>query len=130
MEQKTVIYAHLSVLYFSCNTLKCVYITLFHSTCQQTVLPRICSIESPFDPPTQSVTCYSYTMGTSGLSDMYTRSLRAAGPRAEGVYIRQTTSAHGITDMCHGSSHWQMLSSSSQKSHIQQAPHYIYREAY
>ena len=34
----------------------------------------------------------SYTMGTSGLPDMYTRS-----PRAEGVYIRQITSAHGIT---------------------------------
>ena len=30
----------------------------------------------------------SYTMGTSGLPDIYTRSLRAAGPRAEGVYIR------------------------------------------
>ena len=38
-------------------------------------------------------------MGTSGLPDIYTRSLRAAGPRAEGVYIRQTTSAHGITIM-------------------------------
>ena len=41
----------------------------------------------------------SYTMGTSGLTDIYTRSPRAAGPRAEGVYIRQTTSAHGITIM-------------------------------
>ena len=38
-------------------------------------------------------------MGTSGLPDIYTRSPRAAGPRAEGVYIRQTTSAHGITNM-------------------------------
>ena len=35
-------------------------------------------------------------MGTSGLPGMYTRS-----PRAEGVRIRQTTSAHGITVMCH-----------------------------
>ena len=34
----------------------------------------------------------SYTMGTSGLPDIYTQRLRA-----EGVYIRQTTSAHGIT---------------------------------
>ena len=42
----------------------------------------------------------SYTMGTSGLPDIYTRSLRAAGPRAEGVYIRQTTCAHGITIKC------------------------------
>ena len=41
----------------------------------------------------------SYTMGTSGLPDIYTQSPRAAGPRAEGVYIRRTTSAHGITIM-------------------------------
>ena len=33
-------------------------------------------------------------MGTSGLPDIYTQS-----PRAEGVYIRRTTSAHGITIM-------------------------------
>ena len=30
-------------------------------------------------------------MGTSGLPDIYTRSPRATGPRAEGVYIRQIT---------------------------------------
>ena len=36
-------------------------------------------------------------MGTGGLPDIYTQSPRAPGPRAEGVYIRQTTSAHGIT---------------------------------
>ena len=28
-------------------------------------------------------------MGTSGLPDIYTQSTRAAGPRAEGVYIYQ-----------------------------------------
>ena len=50
--------------------------------------------------------CYSYTMDTSGLPDMYTRSPRAAGPRAEGVHIRQTTSGHGITDMYHSHSLW------------------------
>ena len=33
----------------------------------------------------------------SGLPDMYTRSPRAADPKDEDVYIRQTTSAHGIT---------------------------------
>ena len=33
--------------------------------------------------------CYSYTMGMSGLPDMYTR-----GPR-------QTANAHGITVICH-----------------------------
>ena len=41
----------------------------------------------------------SYTMGSSGLPDIYTRSLRAAGPRGEGVHIRQTTRAHGIATM-------------------------------
>ena len=41
----------------------------------------------------------SYTMGTSGLPDIYTQSQRATGPRAEGVYIRRTTSAYGITIM-------------------------------
>ena len=39
----------------------------------------------------------SYAMGASGLPDIYTQSPRAAGPRVEGVYIRQTMSAHGIT---------------------------------
>ena len=37
-------------------------------------------------------------MDTSGLPDMYTRSPRAEGPRAEGV--------HGITDMYHSYSLW------------------------
>ena len=44
---------------------------------------------------------YSCNMGTSGLPDIYTQSTRAAGPRAEGVYIRQTTSAHVTTVMYH-----------------------------
>ena len=39
----------------------------------------------------------SYTMGTSGLLDIYTRSLKSTGLRAEGVYIRQIMSAYGIT---------------------------------
>ena len=38
-----------------------------------------------------------YTMCTRGLPDIYTLSPRACGPRALGVYIRQTTHAHGIT---------------------------------
>ena len=37
-------------------------------------------------------------MDMSGLPNMYTQSPRAAGQRAEGVHIRQTTSGHGITD--------------------------------
>ena len=41
----------------------------------------------------------SYTMGMNGLPDIYTQSPSATGPRAEGVYIRWTTSAHGITTM-------------------------------
>ena len=36
----------------------------------------------------------SCNMGTSGLLDIYTLSLRACGPRALGVYIRQTTCAY------------------------------------
>ena len=40
-------------------------------------------------------------MGKSGLPDIYTRSLRATGLRAAGVYIRQTVSAHITTFMCH-----------------------------
>ena len=36
-------------------------------------------------------------MDRSGLHDIYTRSQRATSPMAEGVYIRQTTSAHVIT---------------------------------
>ena len=31
---------------------------------------------------------------------------RAAGPRTEGVHIRQTISAHVTTVMCHGPSYW------------------------
>ena len=39
----------------------------------------------------------SCNMGTSGLPDIYTLSPRACGPRALGVYIRQTTLAHVTT---------------------------------
>ena len=60
--------------------------------------------------------CYSYTMVTSGLPAMYTRSPRATGLRAEGVRIRQTTSAHGITVMCHSLSLRRAENSSSQKA--------------
>ena len=45
--------------------------------------------------------CNSYTMGKRDLPDIYTQSPRAAGPRAEGVYIRQIPSAHGITNIFH-----------------------------
>ena len=41
----------------------------------------------------------SCNMGTSVLPDMYTRITRAAGPRDEGVHIRQNTSAHVTTIM-------------------------------
>ena len=39
-------------------------------------------------------------MGTRGLPDIYTLSPRACGPRALGVYIRQTTRAHVTTIQC------------------------------
>ena len=39
-------------------------------------------------------------MGTRGLPDIYTLSPRACGPRALGVYIRQTTRAHVTTIYC------------------------------
>ena len=44
--------------------------------------------------------CISYNMGTSALPDMYTntRSRRVAGPRTEGIHIRQSTSAYVITN--------------------------------
>ena len=44
---------------------------------------------------------YSCNVGMSGLPDIYTQSTRAAGPRAKGVYIRQTMSAHVTTAMYH-----------------------------
>ena len=41
----------------------------------------------------------SCNMGTRDLPDMYAQSPRAAGPRAEGIHIRQITSAHVTTIM-------------------------------
>ena len=43
--------------------------------------------------------CNSCNPGTSDLPDMHTRSLRTAGPRAEGGHIRQATSACVTTIM-------------------------------
>ena len=40
-------------------------------------------------------------MGTSALSDMYAQSPRAAGPRPEGIRIRQSMSVHVKTNMLH-----------------------------
>ena len=45
----------------------------------------------------QEVVYISHTMGTRGSPDIYTLCPWACGPRASGVYIRQTTRAHGIT---------------------------------
>ena len=42
----------------------------------------------------------SCNMGTHGLPDIYTLSVRAYGPRVSGVYIRQTTLAHVTTMYC------------------------------
>ena len=38
-----------------------------------------------------------HNMGTCGLPDIHTLSPRACGPRALGVYIKQTTRAHVTT---------------------------------
>ena len=38
-------------------------------------------------------------MGTRDSPDMYAQGLRAAGPKAEGVHIRQIMSAHVATNM-------------------------------
>ena len=69
-------------------------------------------------------------MGMRGLPDMYTRSPRAAGPRAEGVHIRQTTNAHGITVMCHNSPSPGELKPAQARKHASLQPHCIYREGY
>ena len=50
---------------------------------------------------TYTYACNNYSMGTSALPDMYARSPRAAGPRAEGMHIRHSTRAHVITNILH-----------------------------
>jgi len=46
-----------------------------------------------------NILCNSCNMGTRDLPDMYAQSPRAAGPRAEGIHIRQITNAHVTTNM-------------------------------
>ena len=43
--------------------------------------------------------CDSCNMDMSDLPDMYAQSPRATGPRADGIHIRQVTSAHVTTNM-------------------------------
>ena len=43
------------------------------------------------------ITC---NMGARDLPDMYARSPRATGPRAEGIHIRRITSTHVTTITC------------------------------
>ena len=43
--------------------------------------------------------CNSYNIGMSDLPDMYAQNLRAAGLKAEGIHIRQITSAYVTTNM-------------------------------
>ena len=45
--------------------------------------------------------CNSCNMGARDLPDMYARSPRAAGPRDEGIHIRQIMSAHVTSNMYH-----------------------------
>ena len=49
---------------------------------------------NPYYEPLPWFMIYVGNMSMSGLPNMYTQSLRATGPRAEGVRIRQTTSGH------------------------------------
>ena len=42
---------------------------------------------------------YCCNIGTSDLPDMYAQSLRAVGPRAEGIHIRQITPAYVTANM-------------------------------
>ena len=44
-------------------------------------------------------TSNSCNIGTSDLPDMYAQSPRATDPRAEGIHIRQITSAYVTTNM-------------------------------
>ena len=71
-----------------------------------------CNPAFPFDLPMQNGTFNSCNMGMSVLPDMYTRSPRAAGPRDEGVHIRQNTSAHVTTIMYHFNCEWVNISDS------------------
>ena len=52
--------------------------------------------DSIYSEKTEWFTFYSCNMGTSGLPDMYVQS-----PRAEGIHIRQITSAHVTAIMLH-----------------------------
>ena len=61
----------------------------------------MCNKHIIVNEPYHSVLFNSCNTGTSGLPDMYTRSTRAAGPRASGVHIRQATSACVTTIMYH-----------------------------
>ena len=45
--------------------------------------------------------CNSCNMGVRDLPDMYAQSPRAAGPRTEGIHIRQIMSAHVTSNMHH-----------------------------
>ena len=63
-------------------------------------LPKFISFHPKFSHQTCiCITFNSCNTGTSVLPDMYTRIPRAAGPRDEGVHIRQNTSARVTTIM-------------------------------
>ena len=45
--------------------------------------------------------CNGYNMGMRDLPDMYAQSLKAVGPSAEGIHIRQITNGHVTSIMYH-----------------------------
>ena len=69
----------------------------------------------------QCITTYTCTfnscnMGMGVLPDMHTQSLRATGPRDEGVHIRQNMSAHVATIMYHFNCEWVNICSNPRQS--------------
>ena len=58
----------------------------------------------------------SYTMAARDFADIYTQSLRAADPRAAGVYLSKILSSRGISDIYHfGRTH---LRTNENSSHL------------
>ena len=64
-------------------------------------------------------------MGTSALPDMYARSQRVAGQRAEGIHIRQSTSALVLTNMLHFLKSAQILITLANSTYIYSRMHIV-----
>ena len=78
-----------------CTSITCNLFLLIHLSNEASFSEAFMPYISPCMRQNSKCLFNSYTMGTSGLPDIYTQSLRDAGVRAEG----QTMSVHGITTM-------------------------------